>query len=109
MEKGVPILFDKKSGVEFPIVFYHFQNIRFLSENTVNISSGTYSRKTKDAIYIPYLKEIERIRKLLREYGMAFDVKKIYASNKLVAFLQGGLLRFKIKSFTDIYRLKRLR
>ena len=109
MEKGVPILFDKKSGVEFPIVFYHFQNIRFLSENTVNISSGTYSRKTKDAIYIPYLKEIDRIRKLLREYGMAFDVKKIYASNKLVAFLQGGLLRFKIKSFTDIYRLKRLR
>ena len=107
IEKGQPILTDKKSGMEFPVVFYHFQNIRYLSENTVNVSSGTHLKRTKDAIYIPYLTEIEQTRKLLREYGITFDVKKIYSSNRLIAFLQGNILRFKVKSFTDIYPLRR--
>lgn len=109
IEKGQPILTDKKSGMEFPVVFYHFQNIRYLSENTVNVSSGTHLKRTKDAIYIPYLTEIEQTRKLLREYGITFDVKKIYSSNRLIAFLQGNILRFKVKSLTDIYPLRRFR
>lgn len=109
IEEGQPILLDARSGTHFPLIFYHFQNIRYLSENTVNISSGTHSKETKDAIYIPYLAEIERTRKLLREYGITFDVRKIYSSNRLIAFLQGNVLRFKIKSFTDIYQLKRFR
>lgn len=109
IEKRQPILTEKKSGAEFPVVFYHFQNIRYLSENTVNVSSGTHLKKTKDAIYIPYLTEIEQTRKLLREYGITFDVKKIYSSNRLIAFLQGNVLRFKVKSFTDIYPLRRFR
>lgn len=109
VEERQPILLDKRSGVQFPLLFYHFQNIRYLSENTVNISSGTHSKETKDAIYIPYLTEIEQARELLREYGIIFDVKKIYSSNKLIAFLQGNVLRFKVKSLTDIYQLKRFR
>lgn len=109
IERGQPILIDKESGTEFPVVFYHFQNIRYLSENTVNVSSGTHLKKTKDAIYIPYLTEIEQTRKFLGEYGITFDVKKIYSSNRLIAFLQGNILRFKVKSFSDIYQLKRFR
>jgi len=105
MENGLPVLVDKKTGLEFPLIFYHFQNIRYLSEKTVNISSGTSHKKTKDAIYVPYLKEIEQSRKELKKYGVSFSVKKIYSSNKLIAFLQGNVLRFKVKSLTDIYRL----
>lgn len=109
IEERQPILLDIRSGVQFPLIFYHFQNIRYLSEKTVNISSGTSSKETKDAIYIPYLTEIERTRKLLGEYGVTFDVRKIYSSNRLIAFLQGNVLRFKVKSLTDIYQLKRFR
>lgn len=109
IEKGQPILTDRKSGTEFGVVFYHFQNIRYLSEKIVNVSSGTHLKRTKDAIYIPYLTEIERTRKLLEKYGVTFDVKKIYSSNRLIAFLQGNILRFKVKSFTDIYQLERFR
>lgn len=109
VEKGLPVLVDKKTGEEFPLIFYHFQNIRYLSEKTVNISSGTFSKKTKDAIYIPYLREIERSREILKKYGVSFSVKKIYSSNKFIAFLQGSVLRFKVKSLTDIYRLKQFR
>lgn len=109
VEGKTPILVNRKNREEFPIVFYHFQNIRYISENMVNISSETHSRRTKDAIYRPYLREIEYSRKLLKEYGITFSVKKIYASNKLIAFMQGSILRFKVKSFTDIYQLEQFR
>ena len=109
VENGGPVLIEKKSGVEFPLIFYHFQNLRYLSENMVNVSSGSQSQKTKDAIYRPYLQEIERSRKELIKYGVTFSVKKIYSSNKLIAFLQGNVLRFKVKSLTDIYQLDQFR
>lgn len=108
-QDGKPVLINKKSGNAFPLIFYHFQNIRYLSENMVNISSGSHSKKTKDAIYRPYLKEIEHNRKELNRYDVTFSVKKIYSSNKLIAFLQGNILRFKVKSLTDIYRLEQFR
>ena len=109
VEDGKPVLTDKRSGTTFPLVFYHFQNIRYLSENMVNVSSGSHSKETKDAIYCPYLKEIEHSRQELKKYGVTFSVKKIYSSNKLIAFLQGNVLRFKVKSLTDIYRLEQFR
>lgn len=109
VENGQPVLTDVKSGKEFPVIFYHFQNIKYLSENMVNVSSGSHSKKTKDAIYRPYLKEIERSRRELKKYGVIFGVKKIYSSNRLIAFLQGNVLRFKVKSITDIYKLEQFR
>lgn len=108
-ESKPPVLVEKKTGMEFPLIFYHFQNIRYLSENKVNISSGTHSKETKDAIYRPYLAEIERSRRELKRYGITFGVKKIYSSNKLIAFLQGNVLRFKVKSLTDLYGLEQFR
>ena len=104
-----PVLTDKLSGTTFPLVFFHFQNIRYLSENIVNVNSGSHSKKTKDAIFRPYLKEIEHSRLELKKYGISFSTKKIYSSNKLIAFLQGNVLRFKVKSLTDIYRLEQFR
>lgn len=96
-------------GTSFDLIFYHFQNIRYISKNVVNISSDTHDRSLKRKIYIPYLREIEDIRKKLAdEYGLSFDVKKKYSSNKLIAFLQGTILRFKIKSLSDIIHLDRI-
>ena len=100
---------EKSTGKSFDVIFYHFQNIRYISETKVNISSETHSKKTKQAIYIPYLKAIEGTRKYLKEkYGISFSVKKIYASNKLIAFLQGTVLRFRIKSLSDIMDLTKI-
>lgn len=109
MEGNTPILKEKRTGKEFPLVFYHFQNMRYLTEDMINVSSGTHSKKTKDAIYPVYLREIEKTRKELKKHNISFGVKKIYSSNKLIAFLQGNVLRFKVKSLTDIYDLNKLR
>lgn len=99
---------EKKSGKKFPVVFYHFQNLRYLTEECVNASSETHSKKTKDALYIPYLKEVEKCRNELKRYGVSFSVKKTYSSNPVISFLQGNILRYKVKSLSDIYNLKKL-
>ena len=99
---------EKSSGKTFPLVFYHFQNLRYLSERKVNASSGTHHKPTKDAIYVPYLREIEACRKTLKKYGVTFSVKKVYSSNKFIAFLQGNVLRFKVRSLSDIYDLDKI-
>lgn len=109
MKDGQLLLEEKQTGHLFPLIFYHFQNIRYLSENTVNISSGTHSKKTKDAIYKPYLAQIEQSRKELKKYGVTFSVKKVYSSNQAIAFLQGNILRYKVKSLSDIYQLEQFR
>lgn len=99
---------EKKSGNKFPVVFFHFQNLRYLTEECVNASSETHSKITKDSLYIPYLREIENCRKELKKYGVSFSVKKFYSSNPLISFLQGNILRYKIKSISDIYDLTKL-
>ncbi len=105
---GEVFLREKTTGEVFPVIFYHFQNLRFLSENVINVSSESHSKKTKDAVYPRYLRAIRDCRKELMEYGVTFSVKKIYASNKFIAWLQGTVLRFKIKSLTDIYNWDKL-
>ncbi|MCM1264139.1 MAG: hypothetical protein NC313_15615, partial [Butyrivibrio sp.] len=96
-------------GKEFPLVFYHFQNIRYLSDKKVNINSCTHSKPLKRAIYLPYLSNIERVRKELLSKGVDFSVKKSYSSNPFIAFAQRNILQYKLRSFSDIYNLEEIR
>ena len=103
------IVLETKDKKDFNIVFYHFQNIRYLRDDIVNINSCTQKKELKETIYFPYLREIESIRKELQEnYGISFAVKKSCASNKLKAFIQKNIMQYKIKSRTDIIRLDKL-
>ena len=101
---------EDRQGRRFPLVFYHFQNLRYLPGRRVNIKSQTKNRKLKYQIYIPYLKEIEGIRRELEQrYGLSFEPKKLQRpSNAVVGFLQRHFAAFKIQSFSDIIDLKRL-
>ena len=104
------LMMQSKTGQTFPLVFYHFQNLRYLPGNKVNIKSQTKDKKLKYKIYIPYLQEIEKIRRELREiYGLSFEPKKLQrSSNKLMGFLQRHFAAFKIQSLSDILDLNRL-
>ena len=90
-------------------MFYHFQNIRYLSDTKVNVNSCTHSKALKDAIYRPYLENVERIRKELKAEGIDFSVKKSYSSNPLIAFVQKNILQYKIRFFSDLYSLEEIR
>ncbi|WP_051538332.1 hypothetical protein [Butyrivibrio proteoclasticus] len=106
---NAPVLREKATGKEFPIVFYHFQSMRYISEDLIIIRSETHSKKTKDIIYRPYLTELEKIRQQLKKQGITFYVAQSYASNPIIKFVQKYILRFKMKSLTDVYNLKKLR
>lgn len=103
------ILEEKKTGDSFPLVFFHFQNIRYLSEKSVNINSGTYDKNLKNVIYFPYLYEIEKYRKMLKEqYGLRFPVRKSYSSNRVKAFIQKYIMQFKVTRLSDVIKLDKL-
>lgn len=104
------ITMKTKDGKCFKLVFYHFQNIRYLPNRRVNIKSQTKDKKIKYSIYIPYLKEIENIRlSLINDYGLSFEAKKLQrSSNMIVGFLQRHFASFKIQSFSDILDLDNL-
>ena len=108
--EGSDIQMSTAEGQNFPLVFYHFQNIRYLPGRKVNIKSQTRSKKLKYAIYIPYLKEIEAIRRMLTEkYGLSYEKKGIVrSSNPVLGFLQKHFAAFKIRSFSDIIDLDHL-
>ncbi len=98
------------SGKEFPLIFYHFQNIRYLSGRKVNIKSQTKDQKLKYTIYIPYMREIEHIRKVLvRDYGVDFSPDRLVrSSNLIMGFLQRHFAALKIKYLSDVIDLEKL-
>jgi hypothetical protein len=103
------IMNDEKTG-DFKLIFYHFQNIRYMPGRKVNIKSQTKDKKLKYAIYIPYLKEIENIRDMLSQnYGISYESNGIVrSSNSFVGFLQKHFAAFKIMYFSDVINLDRL-
>lgn len=101
------IQMQASTGEQFQLVFYHFQNIRYLPGRRVNIKSQTRNRKLKYAIYVPYLMEIEKIRHvLITEYNLNFSPQKLVrSSNPIMGFLQKYFAALKIRHFSDIMNL----
>ncbi|MEG1925514.1 MAG: hypothetical protein RR415_07180 [Ruthenibacterium sp.] len=101
---------EKKSNKVFNLVFYHFQNLRYLPNRKINLRSQCHNKKLKYAIYIPYIKEIEKWRKLLIEtYGLSFEKNNRFcAGNKWAQFLQKNFAAYKIQSFSDFLNLDKL-
>ena len=107
---GNDIIMATDNGKRFPLIFYHFQNIRYMPGRKVNIKSQTKNKKLKYAIYVPYLKTIEEIRAMLvQRYGMSYEEKGIVrSSNPVVGFLQKHFSAFKIQTVSDIIKLDKL-
>lgn len=104
------VILKSSKGKNFPLIFYHFQNIRYMSGRKVNIKSQTKNKRLKYTIYIPYLKVIENIRTMLNErYGLVYEEHGIVrSSNPILGFLQKNFAAFKIQSFSDIIDLDML-
>ena len=106
-EKDGRIVLKEQSNV-CQMIFYHFQNIRYMPFNLVNINSGTCSRFVKNRIYKSYLMEIEQTRRILFcKYKIEFTSKKSLYKNPILAFVQNYFLPFRIRHFNNIIRIKR--
>lgn len=93
----------------FDLVFYHFQNIRYLPFGFVNIKSGTKEAKVKERIYIPYLNHINQIRAMLyKKYDLTFSIKKSYFKNPILRFIQNYIMPFKITDLSHIINLRKI-
>ncbi len=95
-------------GEIYQMIFYHFQNLKYLSKNVVNIGVGKANRKLKRMIYIPYLYEINDIRgKLYDRYKIKIQSRSVSRKN-WVAFIQKYLMKYKIVDWclSDIISIK---
>lgn len=74
-------IWGKDTRQSYPLVFYHFHNLEYLDENTVNLNIYKTNPGIDEAlvkkIYYPYLKEIEEIKDYLRDnYGFRPIIRK---------------------------------
>ncbi|MDD3597484.1 hypothetical protein [Sulfuricurvum sp.] len=53
---------------EFQIIFYHFQNFRFLDNNQLELSIYPLKKNVLRSIYKPYLLHLERLKQTLLQY-----------------------------------------
>ena len=88
------------------LIFYHFQNIKYITERIVNIGAGRADRGLKRIIYLPYLMEIENIRNKLKSYYIQIKPRSL-SRNHIISIIQKYLMRYKIRylSFSDIIYL----
>lgn len=91
------------------LVFYHFQNLKYINKNLININSQCRDKELKFSIYYPYLYEIEETRLMLaKQYNLILGIKKSYSSNKLKAFIQRSIMPYRIRIFSDLVNINKL-
>lgn len=90
-----------------PILFYHYQNIKYISNKIVNIGAGRCDRRLKLALYYPYLKEVDGIRRQLKGESVAIRARSV-SRNRMLAFIQKNVMKFKLRecSISDIVILR---
>lgn len=92
----------KKTGAPIPLVFYHFQNVTYITHNVVSTSIEKKSLDVDytlvDKLYKDYLKKIEDKKKYLylnyriKSYISVHPSIKIYTGSKLKKFLKQTIL-----------------
>lgn len=99
-EDGDDILLrEKKTKESFPLIFYHFQQIRYLSRRSADINAYMYPYRTslhlRDAIYLPYMRKLSEKRlELSEKYGPDMDQKEVYVKKQKI----GEYIRFLIEN-----------
>lgn len=74
-------LIDKRTKEKFEMVFYHFHHLEYMDDKRVNLNVFKKERGADKTlvyeIYIPYLRKMEEVKKMLSEnYGFVPMIKK---------------------------------
>lgn len=64
---------EKRSGKEFPVIFYHYHYVRFFTDGTVELGRRQLTDNVLKNIYTPYFHELERAKKEIMAVDSTFD------------------------------------
>lgn len=97
---------EKKSGKEFPVVFYHYHYVRFFDDGTVELGRRELSDSVLQKLYMPYFAELEKAKKEIEAVDASFDAHG--AGNKPVNWKTPVLFVYrKLFGIYHIYPLKK--
>jgi hypothetical protein len=98
---------EKKSGLQFDIVFYHFQYIRYFTNGKLELGARIIPNNAKKYFYKPYLKELDEIKKNVIKINPSFDPhgteKQVYNWKTPLSFLKRKYL-----GMHNVYKLEEL-
>ncbi|HAB53968.1 MAG: glycosyl transferase [Ignavibacteria bacterium RIFOXYB2_FULL_35_12] len=64
---------EKKSGLRFDVVFYHFHYIRYYTNGKLQLGARIISESAKEYFYRPYLKELDEIKQKIVKINPQID------------------------------------
>ena len=69
-------IIEKKSGITYPLVFFHFHGVKFYTNQYISCCDALYQidSNTKKLIYLPYFKLLMEIEDRLNKEGVTFNV-----------------------------------
>lgn len=106
-DENIVYLNDLEGTASSQLVFYHFQNIRFLPFGFVNIGLVKKNNFVRNYIYKDYLYRInEKRRTLKKEFGVKFSFKKATYRNKILRFIQNYIMPFRFRQISSLMRKK---
>lgn len=62
-----------KTGKEFPAIFYHFHDVRFLQNQRIDLGHYSLRKSDIDLLYKPYLTELQKAASELKKIGFSTD------------------------------------
>jgi hypothetical protein len=105
---------EKKTGIVYPLVFFHFHGLKFFTDGMVSCSGAMYdiSYEAKQVVYFPYIKDLLKIEAELRAGHINFNAngasKKAqgrwdtffeFAKSFLLMAAKGKASLFKLKNY----------
>lgn len=107
------MLRDKETKQEFPLIFYHYQQIRYCAENQVDIGLYMYPHnvtlRLRDALYQPYFQVVRKYRRILKEKNnFDLDANAKYTEKYSYWRLLKELVRFERDPLIALQRLWRI-
>ena len=100
---------EKKTGKDYSLIIYHFENVSFLTKHIMHASSQMKDKMLHKKVYDPYIGEILQQREFLKQqYGFELARKKrVLTKNIVMKIYQKyiGPIR-RIKHLYDLYWVK---